>query len=296
VETGGAVLSTVLKWVQNLDGGARVLSLAFAVAIAGAAGHGQSPDVRTHAAAGFLGFDKNLYPGDATLDSLRKTFAFAGYWLNAPPGTKTSTWLGKRKLLRAKGFGFLLLFNGKTHAQLKSRGSPGDGGKSDGDAAVTAAKAEGFPAGSVIFLDLEEGGRLLPKQRAYLHAWVDAVSRSGYRAGVYCSGIAGHEADGAEVVTALDIRENAGSRDITYYVANDQCPPSPGCTLSRNPPAVSANGTAFAQVWQFAQSPRRKQLTSRCARTYAKDGNCYAPGDILVDLNVALTPDPSRGR
>jgi hypothetical protein len=59
---------------------------------------------------------------------------------------------------------------------------------------------------------------------------------------------------------------------------------------------VSASGTAFAQVWQFAQSPRRKQLTWRCAKTYANDGNCYAPGEILVDLNLALTPDPSRGR
>ncbi len=271
------------------------LIIILAAAWIGLAGQAQSSDPRRASKTSYLGFDKNLYPGDAALDSLRRTFTFSGYWLNAPPGNSSSTWLGKRRLLRAKGFGFLLLFNGRTHAQLKAQVSPDDAGRSDGESAVRIADAEGFPAGSVIFLDMEEGGRLLAEQRAYLHAWVDAVNRSGHRAGVYCSGIASREG-GAEVVTAEDIRENSGGRDITYFVANDQCPPSPGCSLSRNLPAVSASGIAFAEVWQFAQSPRRKQLTSQCAKTYASDGNCYAPGEVLVDLNVALTPDPSRGR
>src|SRR5262249_10975775 len=273
-----------------------VLSLVIAIVISGPAGETQSSEARRTPKLSYLGFDKNLYPGDAALDSLRKTFAFSGYWLNPPPGAASSTWLGKRRVLRAKGFGFLLLFNGKTYAQLKANGSAGDAGRKDGESAVRIADAEGFPTGSIIFLDTEEGGRLLPEQRAYLHAWVDAVNRGGHRAGVYCSGIVGRARGGVEVVAAQDIGENSGGRDITYFVANDQCPPSPGCVLSRNPPAVSASGTNFAQVWQFAQSPRRKQLTSQCATTYAKDGNCYAPGEILVDLNVALTSDPSRGR
>src|SRR5262245_2821309 len=185
-----------------------VLSLVIAIVISGPAGETQSSEARRTPKLSYLGFDKNLYPGDAALDSLRKTFAFTGYWLNAPPGATSSTWLGKRRILRAKGFGFLLLFNGRTHAQLKANGAPEDAGRSDGESAVRIADAEGFPAGSVIFLDLEEGGRLLAEQRAYLHAWVDAVSRSGHSAGVYCSGIAGHEAGGAEVVTAEDIRQN----------------------------------------------------------------------------------------
>ena len=56
--------------------------------------------------------------------------------------------------------------------------------------AVQAAQQEGFPRAAILFLDQEQGGRMLPEQRAYIHAWVDGVTRGGYRAGIYCSGIA----------------------------------------------------------------------------------------------------------
>jgi hypothetical protein len=239
-----------------------------------------------------LGFDRNIYPGDAAMGELRKTFSFAGYWLNAPPGATSSSWMGKRKVLRDKGFGFLVLFNGRTYAQLK-KGDPRELGEADGKEAARLAGVEGFPAKSIVFLDQEEGGRLLPEQRSYLHAWVDAVTQAGYAAGVYCSGMASKEAGGASVATARDIRENAGGRKIEFFVANDGCPPASGCVLKA--PRVESNGVEFASVWQFAQTPRRKQYTASCARTYAKDGSCYA-GNIFVDLDVATSADPSRGR
>ncbi|MGH9865260.1 MAG: glycoside hydrolase domain-containing protein, partial [Candidatus Acidiferrales bacterium] len=75
---------------------------------------------RPHRARTYLGFDRNDYPGDAALDSLRQTFAFSGYWLNAPPGENSSSWRGERTILRAHGFGFLVLFNGRLDKQLKS--------------------------------------------------------------------------------------------------------------------------------------------------------------------------------
>jgi len=251
-------------------------------------------------AATFLGFDTNLYPGDQALDALRKTFTFTGYWLNAPPGVKgsASTWLGKRKVIFAKGFGFLVLFNGRRHSELKSLDKAVSMGKSEGAMAARLARSEGFPPQTIIFLDQEEGGRLLAEQRAYLHAWVDHVAAGGYRPGVYASGIAHHEQwSGTDIITAKDIKDNAGRRDITYFVSNDQCPPSPGCVRA-NPPAPTASGIGFAELWQFAQSPRRKELTSSCAATYAPNGNCYAAGEsgVLVDLDVATSADPSRGR
>jgi hypothetical protein len=51
-------------------------------------------------------------------------------------------------------------------------------------------------------------------------------------------------------------------------------------------------------VWQYAQSPRRKEITAACSKTYAADGNCYVPGlpKIMLDLSVAASPDPSHGR
>lgn len=252
-------------------------------------------------ARAWLGFDRNDYPGDANLKLLRRGFAYSGYWLNPPPGAKSNTWTGKRQKLQAAGFGFLVLFNGRRYAEIKAAGDAAAQGKHDAAAAAAAARREGFPRGTVIFLDQEEGGRLLPEQRAYLHAWVDGVSAAGFRAGVYCSGMAFQEKGGDTVVTAEDIRRNAGGRKIVYWVSNDACPPSPGCAATGRASAPAASGVDFAAVWQFAQSPRRKAVAASCPANYHSDGNCYPPGadpdrGLHVDLDTAASPDPSHGR
>jgi hypothetical protein len=251
------------------------------------------------APAFYLGFDRNEYPGDQNLKQLRASFAYAGYWLNNPPGSNSNSWMGKRGKLEAAGFGYLVLFNGRLFRELRSVELAGELGKSDALAAVRSAGAEGFPAHTILFLDQEEGGRLLPGQRAYLFAWIDGVRRSGFRAGVYCSGMAALEKSGASVVTAEDIRQSAGTREITYWVTNDACPPSPGCSVSRHPPSVGDSGVSFAEVWQFAQSPRRKDVAGGCGKTYAADGNCHVPGldsALHVDLDTSTSADPSHGR
>jgi hypothetical protein len=258
------------------------------------AAHGQAE--RT-----YLGMDRNAYPGDENMQALRKTFAFTGYWLNNPPGANRSTWSGKRKAVDAMGYGFLLLFNGREYAQIKASGNAARLGASDAAAAVQSAMAEGFARGAVIFLDQEQGGRMLPEQRAYIHAWVDGVVHAGYRAGIYCSGIAFRESGSVSVVTANDIREHAGSRKIDFFVSNDQCPPSPGCIFPQRPPSPRNSGAPFADVWQFAQSPRRPEMTASCRQTYAPDGNCYPPGlssssGVHVDVDTATSPDPSHAR
>ncbi len=51
----------------------------------------------------YLGMDRNDYPGDAAMKTLRETFAFTGYWLNNPPGEKRNTWQGNRKTIRGSG-------------------------------------------------------------------------------------------------------------------------------------------------------------------------------------------------
>jgi hypothetical protein len=242
-----------------------------------------------------LGFDRNDYPGDENLRVLRQTFTYAGYWLNNPPGAKTNTWTGKRRSVESAGFGFLVLFNGRLYKELKHNAAPT--GEADGRAAAGAARHEGFPPRTIIFLDIEEGGRMLPGQKAYIYAWVDAITAAGFRAGMYCSGIPAKEGN-TSVVTAEDIRENAQGRDIKFWITNDACPPSPGCSVS--PPDPSQSGVAFADVWQFAQSPRRKDFAARC-RNYSTDGNCYPPGvdpasRLHVDLNTATSADPSHGR
>jgi hypothetical protein len=247
----------------------------------------------------YLGFDRNVYPGDDSLSTLRKTFAFSGYWLNPPPGDKTNTWLGKRETLRSQGFGFLVLYRGRDSSELKNEAMAKRLGTEDATGAASVANAEGFPAGTIIFLDIEEGGRLPATYHSYLRVWFEELTRAGYRLGVYCSGIPVKEEEGVSITSSDDIRSNAPSRDIVFWVYNDACPPSPGCAFPRDPPSSAACGIPNAAVWQFAQSPRRKEFTSRCRATYHRDGNCYAPGDSarswFLDVNTATSADPSGG-
>lgn len=248
-------------------------------------------------AQNYLGFDRNVYPGDANLETLRQTFSYAGYWLNNPPGEKTNTWTGHRSAVAAAGFGFLVLFNGRLYAELKSVANAARIGRSDAQAAASAARREGFPRATIIFLDQEQGGRMLPEQQAYIYAWVDGVAATGFRAGVYCSGLP--SSDASKVVTAEDIRVHAGARKIVYWAINDACPPAPGCAFPQRPPVPTQSGVSFAEVWQFAQSPQRKDVAAHCT-DYSHDGNCYPPGvpasrRLHLDLNTATSPDPSHG-
>ena len=111
----------------------------------------------------FIGFDRNDYPGDALLPALRKDFHYTSFWLNNPPGETANSWAGKRAILKQNGFGFLVLFNGRLDAQLKGQDAAALGER-DGKAAAAAALHEGFARNVLIFLDEEEGGRLLPEQ------------------------------------------------------------------------------------------------------------------------------------
>jgi hypothetical protein len=244
-----------------------------------------------------LGFDRNDYPGDTNLKILRQSFSYAGYWLNNPPGERSNTWRGHRAAVESAGFGFLVLFNGRLYAELKSVPNPKKLGESDARRAVAAARREGFHTQTIVFLDQEQGGRMLPEQKAYVYAWVDGVIAGGFRAGIYCSGIP--NPDDNNIVTAEDIRANAGGRQIVYWAINDACPPSPGCSFPNDPPSPGQSGASFAEVWQFAQSPRRKDVAAHCTN-YSRDGECYAPGTsspkIYLDLNTATSPDPSHGR
>lgn len=250
-----------------------------------------------------LGFDRNDYPGDAALPTLRKHFTFTGYWLNNPPGEPQNTWTGKRDILLRNGFGFLVLFNGRLDADIlkaqKSGTIPTALGQKDAASAIAAAQREHFPPHAILFLDQEEGGRLLPEQSSYLLAWTEAVARSGYRPGVYVSGQPVVEGPGHTITTAQDIRSHIAAQHlhpIAFFVYQDACPPSNGCNLT--PPPITSAGTPDITAWQYAQSPRRPDVTRSCAKTYAADGNCYLPDlpKLHLDLSVSTSPDPSHGR
>jgi hypothetical protein len=252
---------------------------------------------QTVAARNYLGFDANDYPGDEALPVLRKTFSFTSYWLSPPPGEKSTSWLGKRSVLQLQGFGFVLLWNGLLQHNVKSASDGQQKGNLDAQNAARVARQEGFPDSTVIFLDIEEGGRLSPPYHEYVHAWIDRLAGEGFRAGAYCSAMPVNEGGGVSITSANDLQDKLAGRKLVFWVFNDACPPSPGCAFPGTPPAPAKGGFAGAALWQYAQSPRRKQFTAHCAAKYPPDGNCYAPGDTarkwFLDANVATSADPS---
>ena len=244
----------------------------------------------------FLGFDRNDYPSDDAMKLLRKEFVFTSYWLGNPPQTKSNSWSGKREFLRSLGYGFLPLFNGPTSGELRDETYTLKRVTDDVQSAAAAARREGFPKGSVIFLDVEEGGRLPLTYSTYLKHWALGLSQLGFRAGVYCSGIPVDEGEGLKLITADFIRDQTKPTELIYWVFNDSCPTSPGCVAPQTLPPPAKSGVAYAHVWQFVRSPRDKE-TGRHCRGYARDGNCYAAFDTAhkfnLDLNVATSADPS---
>ncbi|AFL89946.1 protein of unknown function (DUF1906) [Terriglobus roseus DSM 18391] len=254
-------------------------------------------------AGSFLGLDRNLYPGDQVLPTIAKRFAFVGYWLNNPPGMQSNGWQGKRTLIKSQNLGFLVLWNGRLDKEILAKAKRGTSavalGKADAHDAIQAALREGFPSGATLFLDQEEGGRLLAEQADYLFAWTEAVSAGGFRAGAYVSGQPVSDGPGKTITTAQNVREVVAAKHlhpIALFVAQDSCPPSNGCTVT--PPPMAASGTPGAIAWQYSQSPRRPAITRACMKTYASDGNCYVPElpGMLLDLDVAAERDPSHGR
>lgn len=259
----------------------------------------QHEQPRASAAGPYLGFDRNIFPDASALPMLRKTFAFAGYWLSPPPGETTNTWTGQRDALRSLGFGFLLLYRGPLERELKDATQAERRGGADAQNAALSARREGFPARAIIFVDIEEGGRLSENYHVYLLAWAAQLRQTGYRAGAYSSGIPVKEEPGVAINTADDIRAHLGAQDFTYFICNDSCPPAPGCVFPSNPPKPTGGSIAFAAVWQFVRSPRT-EFAAHCPPGYHSDGNCYAPGDAaytwFLDVSTADSPDPSHGR
>lgn len=279
------------------------MALCLGVTLSVAATAAPAQTVGRTAAGEWLGFDRNDYPGDAAMAGLHHTFAFTGYWITPPPGETANSWVGKRATLRAQGWGFLVLANGRFDAdilrQQRKGVTPAALGREDAAVAVASAQHEGFPAHTVLFLDQEEGGRLLTEQAGYLLGWTEGVAAAGFRPGVYASGQRVQDGPGAMIDTIEDVRarvKNGHLHEVAFFDALDQCPPAPGCTLAAKP--LHSVPDAGVIAWQYAQSPRRPEITQSCGATYAKDGNCYAPGapQIFLDMNVAASADPSGGR
>jgi len=107
------------------------------------------------------------------------------------------------------------------------------------DAAAKAA-AEGFPAGTVIYLDVERVTSVSPQLAEYVRAWVDGVLADGrFTPGIYCHRLDA-DALNAAAGAAWTARGRAGSPP--FWITSTS-----GFTLEQPPTGA---GLAYATVWQ----------------------------------------------
>lgn len=219
--------------------------------------------------AGFAGFDCSGFPGLDVTGWLKTNtnLHWCGFYLGPAPSHPDKSWMAHHGDLVEQGWGVAPLYVGQQVVGPGSKHPSASQGKIDGRDAVALMKAAGFDDGTFVYLDLENGPPLKPKQRDYVGAWVDAVSAGAFSPGVYCShGIA------AAVNTLRPL-----ARIWAFKVSTTAAHPVPGVNFPDSHPSGSGFVGSFA--WQLAQN--------------AVIG-VKPPKKLKVDLDTALTPDPGR--
>jgi hypothetical protein len=267
-----------------------VMAIVAACQSGGSAGGPTAPrPTVSDTANGFAGFDISIYPGDAAMQAWThpsSPYYWTGYYLPAPCHRDPS-WSGKYRTLQAMGWGVAAIYVGQqdwTQIPSSSTGAApsrateqmatcsasllsADQANAEATDAISRMQADGFPAGSVIFLDVEFVRAVTPALLDYYRAWIAAVVRDGhYRAGVY----AAKSNAGALYAAAVDAAHSAGSTEIpTFWITSGT-----GFTTASPPSAV---GLDYAALWQgmygVAQTWNGVTLT--------------------IDVNVATTRSPS---
>lgn len=183
-------------------------------------------------------------------------YRWVGYYLPAPCYTGAS-WNGKRSRLRGMGWGLAVLFVGEqdwpasadrpggalvgpdsTAAAAGDRCTRGnltaERGRLDGADAARAARAEGFAAGTVVYLDVERVDSVSTRLADYVVGWTRALAADGYGPGLYA-----HARNAEALLTRM--RQAAGGAEIRLWVAS-----TGGFNLRRGP---SESGFPAA-IWQ----------------------------------------------
>jgi hypothetical protein len=109
---------------------------------------------------------------------------WTGFCLTPAPSQQYAGWMGKREFLEGLGWGFAPVYVGQQTVQNSPDSShelTAEQGRIDAQEAATLAKKAGFPDGTNIFLDIEQGPESAdqpvgPEMMAYSLAWVDEMS------------------------------------------------------------------------------------------------------------------------
>jgi hypothetical protein len=262
----------------------RVVVAASAISIAGCG----APRVDSaEPMRGVPGFDTRDYPGDETMRAWfdASPYRWVGYYLPAPCYTGT-TWTGRRDTLRTIGWGFAVLFVGEQDWRAMAAAGPdspaeegprcssahltADQGRAHADAAAAAAGADGFPAGTVIFLDVERVESVSVELSTYLRSWVSGMLEEGR----YTPGLYAHDINIEELYAI--VADEFGRRGR---------PERPPLWVARTADfdvraAPRESGYAAALIWQGILNTREAWSGRR----------------LNIDVNVSTSADPSGGR
>ena len=222
----------------------------------------------------YPGFDTDAFPTLAKLQWLKSNtdLVWTGYYLGAAGSSHPATdWLGNRAALVAMGWGLAPLYVGEQEPTSQVRGNKNPSqakGTTDGRETVALMTREGFPAGSTVYLDIEDGS-LKPIMSEYVVAWIDAFNGSGFAPGIYCSHVIAGQ--------AAALRPNAKPRIWAFKVTTTNGGPYNKTTFPNGDPAGSAY--ADAKLWQCNQN---------C--TLALPGTPV--NGMKVDLSTSVFQDP----
>ena len=240
------------------------------------------------AAGRYLGFDTHTFPGEQALRAWKASgapYEWIGYYLPSPCHRERS-WSGRRTFIDSLGFGMAVIYVGQqTWGRTPHPGSrgaqaaarrglscnadyvSGPRGAVDGDDAVRTTAAEGFPRGTIVFLDVERMEQMPSGMRDYYRAWAGRVLADGrYRPGVY---VHAHNAPAVHDDLAAAYAAAGLHVDPPVWVASGR-----GFSPDKFPRDV---GQAFAGVWQGVLD------------VVENHGGVRLP----IDVNVASVPDPS---
>jgi hypothetical protein len=241
---------------------------------------------RTTPARGIAGFDTRDYPGDVVMRRWfgASPYRWVGYYLPAPCYTGT-TWSGRRTALRDIGWGFAILYVGEQdwremggarvdtsveNPRCSSAHLTAEQGSAHAAEAAAAAQADGFPTGTFIFLDVERVDRVSPELEAYVRGWVRAM----LGAGRFTPGLYAHDVNVEPLYAAVAdeyVRHQRTGRP-PLWVAR-----AAGFDVRAAP---RESGYAAAAIWQGVLNTREE----------------WNGAELNIDVNVADSADPSRGR
>lgn len=235
---------------------------------------------------GVPGFDTRDYPGDAAMRAWLgvSPYRWVGYYLPAPCYTGT-TWSGRRDALRDIGWGFAVLYVGEQDWRAMGRSAAAgaiddprcssahltpEQGRLHADEAAAAAAADGFPPGTIIFLDIERVERVSDELSSYVRSWTARMlEERRYTPGLYAHDI---NVEALYAIVADEFVRHQRLERPPLWVAR-----SSGFDL-RSAPGES--GYAAALIWQGRFNTMEEWRGTR----------------LHIDVNVSTSPDPSQGR